>query len=170
MDFVSASKFRRDATISAHGYPAVVGRSTQTFSLYVTKHKKLSMFKPWASNAIITDPTTSYLTWTAHAYRHLGNNIIIAEKTYELVDPVGSFGYFVQHIGSAVREWKDRVIGTEKVSDNLYWLSTPQNGKSIITTEIEARETTPINWWLWVLLFIIALVVFLLWHRRPRLP
>jgi len=171
MDFVTASKFTRDAKISAFGHaPPPAGAANQKFSLYVTKREWGAAPKLHASHTVVTDPKASYLTWGAHGYRHVGKNVIITEQSYELVEPVGSFGYVVQHVGAAVEEWQDKLIGAELVSDNLYRLFIPHEDTVTVTTEIVPKEAVSTNWWIWLFILIFLLVLFLVWLRRSSSP
>ncbi len=169
MDFVTTSEFSRDAKISAFGYaPPPAGGANQRFSLYVTKREWAADPKGHMTVALDKGKRASYLTWGAHGYRHLGKTIIIDERSYELVDPVGSFGYVVQHIGRVVEEWADELIGAERLHDNLYQVSVPHGGVATVTTRIVPKEFGLFNWLTWlllVLLFLTLLGLIVLWLK-----
>lgn len=174
MDFVSASSFSRQAEISAKGYPLPAGMAKQKFSIYVSKQQedplRFARLSEQPFELAVSpdsrrrkDDRVSYLTWSAYGYRHLGQYITINEHKYEVVEPVGSFGYIVRHVGGAVQNWNDQIIGAEKVGKNLYQLTIPKDGTATITTKIDAREYGLINWLVWLLAFLILLLLVILY-------
>ena len=165
--FVEASTFTRDARISANGYaPPPNGNTEQKFSIHVTKKEWATIPKPHTTVGVGRGKQVSYLTWGAHGYRHLGKDIIINGNTYEIIDPIGSFGYVVQHTGLAVEEWTDDLIGADLIHNNIYQVSVPHNGAVTVTTQIVAEEFGLLNWLTLLLLFlIILLILIILWLR-----
>lgn len=172
MDIVTASKFTRYARISAKGYaPPPNGSPDQQFSIYVTKREWATSPRSHTTVGVDVGKQVSYLTWGAHGYRHLGKDIIINEHHYEIVDPIGSFGYVVQHIGLAVENWTDELIGAELIHDNIYQVSVPHNGEATLTTQIVPHEFGLFNWLTWLLLVLLILfVLIVLWLRRQGSP
>jgi hypothetical protein len=147
MDFVQASLFIRSAEISAKGYGHIpAGFSDQQFALHVVTKEyaygggisfdtlKLKNLLP--INLMDEKKPVSVLNYTVHGYRYTGRFIIINEKKYAIIDPVGSFGYVVSHKG-LVEEWKNKITGCELIQPNLYRLNIPSEEKATVITEIE---------------------------------
>lgn len=134
MDVVSASSFSRSAQISTRGYgPPPEGMDNHQFDLHVTTREKPRT----ASEHKAGDETTeSRLNWAAHGYRYSGRFITINRQRYSLVDPVGSFGYVVKHVGDTVRKWEHKIVGAKKVAPDLYRLSIPSESAVPVTTKI----------------------------------
>jgi len=138
MDFVNASSFSRSAEISAKGYgPPPEGRSDHSFTIYVTTRTKESDER--SDEKTDQKQPVSALNWAAHGYRDLGRFIIIDDGSYSITDPVGSFGYVVQH-DDLVKEWEHQLAGAEMIGANLYRLSIPAEGVRTITTRIVPIE------------------------------
>jgi len=147
MDFGTASKYIRPAEISARGYGQVPeGFVDQQFFLQVytneyaygggisfdtMKLKTLLNKKQFDEKKPV-----SVLNYIVHGYRYTGRIIIINEKKYDIVDPVGSFGYIISHQG-LVREWKHSLTGCEMIQSEQYRLSIPTEQKKTVVTEIE---------------------------------
>jgi hypothetical protein len=147
MDFVQASSFTRSAKISAKGYGHITeGFSDQQFALHVAA--KTQIYDDGNSIDTLTfsnllqqkkfdkKKPSSIFNYTVHGYRYTGRFIIINEKKYAIVDPVGSFGYVVNHIGP-VKEWKYKLTGCETIRPNIYKLNIPFEEKATVITEIE---------------------------------
>jgi hypothetical protein len=173
MDFVNASSFSQKAEISAKGYPLPAGMTAQKFSIYVTKRQNpLRLARLWDLFGVGRDPgaggfrkdqTVSQLTWSAYGFRHLGKYITINQHPYEVIEPAGSFGYFVRHAGNApVRDWNDRLLGAQPVGENLYQLTVPNGETATVTTQIEPREYGLLNWLTWLLFILLLLLLILL--------
>ena len=150
MDFEQASKFIRSAEISAKGYGQVTeGSADQEFSLQVyTKEYTYgggSAFDTLKLSTLLNKmqldekKPVSVLNYNVHGYRYTGRIIIINEHEYDIVDPVGSFGYVVRHNG-LVKEWKHKITGCEMIQPNLYKLNIPSEEKATVVTEIEPVE------------------------------
>ena len=140
MDFVNASSFSRSAEISAKGYgPPPEGKTDHEFVLNITT-QELEKNNGIPTRGFVDDKSpVSSLRWAAHGYRYSGRSIIIHGTKYNLVDPVGSFGYIVRHEG-LVKEWQHQLVGAEMIGTNLYKLSIPAEGVRTITTRIEPQE------------------------------
>jgi len=137
MDFVSASRFSRTAQISAKGYgPAPEGMSNHQFALHVTTREKSITDSKDREYRVGGETTESLLNWAAHGYRYNGRFIIINRQRYSLVDPVGSFGYIVKHVGDPVKKWQHKLEGAKKVATDLYRLSVPIESAVPVTTKI----------------------------------
>lgn len=140
MDFVPASSFSRSAEISAKGYgPPPEGKTAHEFLLNITT-RELGKNNGIPIRGFVDDKSpVSSLRWAAHGYRYSGRSIIIHDTKYDLVDPVGSFGYIVRHEG-LVKDWQHQLVGAEMIGTNLYKLSIPAEGVRTITTRIEPQE------------------------------
>ena len=140
MDFVTASEFVRSAEISARGYgPPPNGMAEHQFILHVTTQG--SKIESLEKEHMIPspDPQMAKMTWIAHGYRGLGRFIIIQRHRYSLIDPVGSFGYVVKHLGK-VKQWKYKLSGAQKIGNDLYELNIPRDGASTVVSQIEPVE------------------------------
>lgn len=153
MDFVTASKFERDATVSGKGYGEPAGgANSHRFLLSVnTKTRRYSRGDDRRSLAgpIMPIPppkeTIETMTWIARGYKNTDHYLIIQRdslnsKRFELVEEVGGFGYLAQHVGS-VRRWKEKITGegVEQLADGLYSMRVPAEGELTIRTTIEAK-------------------------------
>lgn len=147
MDFEQASSFTRSAEISARGYGQLPpGFSDQQFALHVATQEYAYgggiAFDSFKLGTLLhkkifdEKKPVSILNYTAHGYRYVGRVIIINERTYDLIDPVGSFGYVIRHQG-LVKEWKHKITGCEMIQPNQYKLNIPPEETATIGTEIE---------------------------------
>ncbi len=150
MDFGTASKHIRPAEISAKGYRQVPeGFVDQQFSLQVYTNEYVYgggiSFDTMKLKTLLNKKQfdekkpVSILNYNVHGYRYNGKVIIINEKKYDIIDPVGSFGYIISHQG-LVREWKHSLTGCEMIQPQQYRLSIPTEQKKTVITEIEPIE------------------------------
>lgn len=145
MDFVPASRFSRSAQISTKGYGAPPNAmSEHRFALHVTTKEEAKTVSEDKKRQVGDGLTESLLTWAAHGYLYSGRSIIINRQRYSLVDPVGSFGYIVKHVGDPVKKWQHKLEGAKKVATNLYRLSIPSESAVPVTTQI-----TPLSYGRW---------------------
>jgi hypothetical protein len=145
MDFVEASGFSRSAQISTKGYGAPPNAMPEhRFDLHVTTREKAKTVSEDPKGQVGYGLTESLLTWAAHGYRYSGRFITINRQRYSLVDPVGSFGYEVRHVGDPVKKWQYELDGARKVATNLYRLSIPSESAVPVTTQI-----TPLSYGKW---------------------
>jgi len=164
MDFgLGASKFERVAEISAKGYPQRPPNADgtqnqgQLFDLHViTQQEVLNPGQTVSTNKQPIAQTgkdrgkaegqvVSRLTWVAHGCRHTGRFMLVDEKKIELCDPVGAFGYVVDHVGKApVGKWNLKLTGpglyAVQGKDNTYQINVPQDGVATVTTFAEPQE------------------------------
>jgi len=141
MDFVTASEFSRKAVISARGYGQPgTGKENHTFYLNVTKKDWVIKNDPKGEirtkGASNPEEDKSYLYYSVNGYIATGNSVIIKGEKCELVEPVGSFGYIVEH-GGEVDGWVDDIEGAEKVDENTYVLEIPPETVAEIVTHIK---------------------------------
>lgn len=155
MDFVTASKFERDATVSGKGYGDPPG-GANNHEFLISVNTKIAKFKKQGGDVTHEDlthwghtdtrpPEYEIMTWIARGYRKTGNFLIIqrdslTSKQFTLVEEVGGFGYMAKHDGS-VGKWKEELTGEnlEKIGDGLYSLPVPPEGEAVIHTTIEAK-------------------------------
>jgi len=149
MDFGTASVFKRPAEISGKWAEPPPGSASQyDFDLIVTRKEERSIPSSQVTVSATSNQPISQLTWIVHGYRHTGRYIESFQQRYEIVEPVGAFGYIVQHAGE-LKEWVGELTGDglEKVGENRYRIKVPQNGAVTVNTTIEAVEpggpTTP---------------------------
>ena len=80
-------------------------------------------------------------TYTVQVYHDSGRTTTMIDGTERrILTAQTSFGYFVEHQGP-LYGWKHGIEGAEKLADNWYRLSVPENGAKKIRTTIEADET-----------------------------
>lgn len=149
MDFGQASVFTRTAQISAKGYGAPPSGASHDFLVNVSTKEftygggysfdTLALGKLLNKKQFDEKKPVSVLNYTAHGYRYSGRSVIINEKKYDIVDPVGSFGYVVSHRG-LVEGWKHELTGTELIGENLYRSEIPPEEKAEVVTIIRPIE------------------------------
>ncbi|MBJ6764111.1 hypothetical protein JGU66_25335 [Myxococcaceae bacterium JPH2] len=92
MDFGTASTFERTAEIATKGYKLPREAKAHRIELLAA-----SEFAPLHQSEGTRQPRGTEATWLFHGYRHLGAGITIKKKSFEVVEPVGSFGYVIRH-------------------------------------------------------------------------
>jgi len=153
MDFVSGSGFERIATISTKGYePPPGGQGAHEVILRISR--KTWSLEPGEIEStdaeILTalgrqipkeiEDTVSYMRWIVHCYLKTGKGITINGNKYNLVKPMGSFGYIVRHDGP-VRCWRYNIEGAQRLDKNTYKLVVPQNAHREILTSVRSIES-----------------------------
>jgi hypothetical protein len=188
MDIVSASNFGRSAAISIKGLPPTgtgrevylyletrnmpafptygTGQTTPPPSVprgpkqYLDKAKLIP-----GSQANSFDQTAATMpTYVVHAYYNTGKTVKMNGKTHELLQPLASFGYFVQHSGLYFG-WQPSIEGATKIAPNLFKLHIHDGGKATIGTHINTIDLT--TWWIW-LIFLAILAAFWLLFRLVK--
>lgn len=166
MDFVSASRFARMATISNVGLGASpVAGSPRPAYILVEKLNMPSVATDdprdpeegarrrrdesrgdtkvlVAAAAILTDPNVrSELQPTIryHVFHDTGLDVSRNGRTLRVVRPGTAFGFHVDHEG-ALQGWTDEIVGATPISDRLYRLDVPEEGTATITTVVDAIE------------------------------
>jgi hypothetical protein len=81
-------------------------------------------------------------TYQVHAFHDTGRTTMIHGRSYRVLEPQTSFGYFVDHQG-ALTGWRHELIGAQKIAPDYYRIPVPENGTATITTVIEALEPSP---------------------------
>lgn len=114
MDFGTASTFERTAEIGTKGYK--LPREYKAHRIDVVAETEFRVIERGDNEK----RTQSELTWAFHGYRHLGRYVVINKKKFEVVEPVGSFGYIIRHaleegapIPDPVSTWQLTVKGIE---------------------------------------------------------
>jgi hypothetical protein len=82
-------------------------------------------------------------TYQIHAFHETGRTSTVRGKTYTLLEPQTSFGYFVEHQGP-LAGWSHELQGAQLVAPDYYLIAVPENGTGQVTTVIEAIE--PRHW------------------------
>jgi len=158
MDFVNASRFQRNADISAKGYPPRLkpdgtAETDQFFDLRVTMHQEVlnpGTLRTGPNPAGTTSSLekkgqfVSQLTWQLEACRHTGRYMAVENHKLEFCEPVGAFGYVVRHVGNApVERWRVKLtgIGLGSSTENVYPLHISQDGVATVNTRIEPEES-----------------------------
>ncbi len=128
MNFVDASRFEDKARLDlAPGRPFPAGPEPDVFLLKVQKtvsDRDLRPSRPVPRPAAPGSEKVSTLVWTAHSFRDTGAGLVIRGKTYKVVQPSGSFGYYVRHKGE-VSSWKYELAGVEKLGRDWYRYELP---------------------------------------------
>lgn len=162
MDVVHASNFKRNAEISGKGYdlrpdkPDGTHNNDQVFDLHVlTKEEILQPGQATGGTSTASQTgngknpkrrqVTSQLTWIAHGCRHTGRYMFEQEHKIEICDPVGGFGYNIQHTGNAqVVNWhikfKGNALEAVPGQPDTYRVHVPQGGVVEVTTEGNPQE------------------------------
>lgn len=124
MNFVDASLFEDKARLDLG--PNLIDPHTEgRFLLKVRRQvyrKDLRPLRPGSGQGtapLAAPKKISTLVWTAHSFRDLGSTLVIRGKPFRVVEPSGSFGYYVRHEG-AVANWKYELAGVKKLGKDLY--------------------------------------------------
>jgi hypothetical protein len=125
-------------------------------------------------------------TWIVHNYHDTGERIKLASGEFVVLAPQGAFGHFVTHEG-AFTGWADVIEGADRLREDLYKVSPPNDGAVRVKTIIQAVEAgeAPVGqwppkepgtggsglpWWVWLLIVLAIIVLFLIFRRRPAGP
>ncbi len=129
MEIVSASEFSRYATIGTYSFGLPPEGDTLHRILLKVSKTEMSKSSDNKTNTdylklkkdnntkVKGDKKTSCLNYTVHGYRYTGKQLIINETAYDIVDPVGAYGYVVCH-DAPVKKWKTSLEGAEMISPN----------------------------------------------------
>ena len=141
MDFGPASVFQRQAEISGTGYEPPPAGNQYDFDLIVTTEEQRAVPPDRRIVSSVSNQPVSQLTWIVHGYRRTGRYIDSFNRRYEIVEPVGAFGYILQHAGP-VERWFSELTGAglQKVGENTYRIKVPRNGAVTVKTTIEPIE------------------------------
>ena len=140
MDFVGASKFSRNAEVGTLGYGLPIkGFKKHRFLLNVVtqefrKDSDKDLFDPKPFKSIKKENSPNLISrvnYNVHGYRYTGDSIIINGRAYDIIDPVGSYGYMVKHEGDVV-QWKTKLTGAERIRNGFYKLEIFPDSSAII--------------------------------------
>jgi Zn-dependent metalloprotease len=81
----------------------------------------------------------SYAEYIVDGYYYTGKFVIINNKRFDLLSPLGSFGYIAHH-GEAVEEWQTNLQGLDNGNNGLYNIEISPNNHLDIYPSIESRE------------------------------
>jgi hypothetical protein len=161
MDFVHASRFDRDATISIAGLKPLTGTLARDMLLYVDKaNMPLKLDRPAnkeppSKDVWRTDPSVigekavqvlkSLPTYRIHTYHETGMRVVesgkAGKKIYRVYEPQTSFGYYVLHEREkALYGWNTELDGAVRVGANLYWMMVLNNSTATVHTAVDALE------------------------------
>jgi hypothetical protein len=89
----------------------------------------------------VEDIAVFYPTYIIHTYHDTGETMQLegGRKT-PIYRPQTAFGYFVLHDGNLVG-WETRLYNAEKIAEDFYHLSVPNNGATYVEVAIQARES-----------------------------
>jgi hypothetical protein len=180
MNFVSGSKFREYAQVNVVGLPPIEGKGfkrnvylyVQTFNMpskvvdVRLEDKILKKYPKCSEESLlltrIEKITKSEPTYIVHGYYDTGRRVKIDGKMLNILRPMTSFGYFVQHQGE-LTGWKHNLEGAEKIAPNFYKLAV--DSVATISTTIEAIEKGHIPWWIWILIILLVCFIVLILKR-----
>jgi hypothetical protein len=166
MNFGTASKFHRTAEISGKAYPSRPKRvdgiadNEQIFELQVLSLQEVSdPRKPQSQPGMISKlygaalprvsnqgkRVVSSALWEVKGCRRTGYYMTIEGVTRELCEPVGEFGFVIQHIGTfAVSNWRHQFSGNGLApiqgKNDIYEIHVPQEDVAQVGTGAEPRE------------------------------
>lgn len=178
MNFVTLSEINRPAEISGVGYPPPAnGASDHEFLLFTTvrelRQQNRDKLGALEAPTAVVDPSkeTVKWLWINHGYRRTKQNIIIRNKTFEILDDTpGSFGYVAEHLGANDRfTYEFSGGGIKNLGGNTHAIKVPHNGSVQINTTVKSvpaenvgAATGGIRWWVWVLLLLLLLLLLLI--------
>jgi hypothetical protein len=175
MDFGIASSFESEAEISVAGLPSLAGSTHRDVYLFVdarnmpeahipaeneapgpkdepiTQGGQAAPSRPETEQPMFFEDVARRLpTYMVHAFRDTGMRRPTDERTWRVLEPQTSFGYFVGHSGS-LAGWEHELSGhgLQEIVPNFYRLSVPNGGATRVTIRIEALEK-PRPWWRWL--------------------
>lgn len=157
MEFVEASRFRREAEISVVGLPPLPGEpERRDVYLYVQTDNMpgeveeedpdrpqcdvdTSRCIPPLEEDVYSELRKTMPTYQVHAFHDTGRTITLRGETFPVLEAQTSFGYFVHHEGG-LQGWRHALEGAERIAPNYYRIRVPEGGAATVTTEIEAVE------------------------------
>jgi hypothetical protein len=102
-------------------------------------------------------------TYVVHVYHDTGRKTKVNGVDHPVLEPQGSFGYFMQHQGllfgwdTALESVTPGLLITQ-IAPDFYKLSgVPDGGKVMIKTKIDTIDLT--TWWIWLILILFVLVL-----------
>ncbi len=126
---------------------------------------------PTTSSPPSVQQTKLLPTYIAHVYHDTGRKTQVKGVNSPILEPQGSFGYFMQHDGlffgwQTALESVTPGLQITEIAPSFYKLSgVPDGGKVIVKTKISTVDFT--TWWIWGILILIVLVVLIiLWLIR----
>jgi hypothetical protein len=175
MHIGTASRFESEPVVDGRGYgPPPEGRTAHTFEL-MTVQRETTFTQPpreqRANEGAVWRPF-SQLTYLVHGCRFNGRRIRIGERTYDVCERVGSFGYLIRHEGVSAANWRVSLTGRG--------LSEPLKGaRDRVRLTVPAEEQVPLDFvvragregippWVWVIGVLLLLGLFLLWRHRAK--
>jgi hypothetical protein len=166
MDFGTASAFEGFAVVDGRGYGTPPsGQATHVFQL-TTERSETTFVKPpdrESDSAGRKWRPFSQLTYLVHGCRLSGRKITIGQRTFNVCESVGAFGYVISHEGATAPAWRVALSGRglsrpAGKSGNRFSLLVPPDGQIPLHVVIAAgRRGVPL--WVWL---IIVLILFLL--------
>jgi hypothetical protein len=126
MDFVSASRFEDKARVDlVPERQPTLGLAGERFLLRVSKVEvKKDLLAPATHGPAPVPKKVSTLVWTAHSMRDTGAILVIRERRCKVVEPAGSFGYYVRHVGP-ILGWNYVIKGVKPLGKDLYSYELP---------------------------------------------
>ncbi len=107
-------------------------------------------------------------TYMVYAWYDTGKTTKSGGRTFKLLRPMPSFGYFVYHDGPLVG-WSHALTGpgVTRIARDLYKVGVPSNGAVLINTTLSALEgsalpSNHLSWWILIVLLAIILIIILL--------
>ena len=164
---VPASKYREGAIIDTRGLPKgttkVKGKAGHYVYLYTETRNMPYVINPSKDNpslvkkaAFVADqrgpegpPTYDqlskyYPTMAVHTFWDTGKTMTINKKKLAVLEPMTSYGNFVTHDYEGegdIYGWDARLEGAEQVGPHTYRVFVPNEGRTTVTTNIEALPT-----------------------------
>jgi len=177
MHIGTASKFTSEPVVDGRGYgPPPDGERAHTFEL-LTVQRETTFTEPPREDSLRGKAEWkpfSLLTYLVHGCRLNGRHIRIGQRTYNLCERVGSFGYLIRHEGAEAANWRVSLAGRGlsgplgEVRDR-FRLAVPAETQVPLHVVIRAgREGVP--WWVWLIVALLLLGMYLAWRRRAARP
>lgn len=79
-------------------------------------------------------------TYQVHGFHDTGQTLTLRGRSYKVLEPQSSFGYFVDHTGTLLG-WRHELQGADLIAPDYYKVRVNQNGTTTVTTLIEAIES-----------------------------
>ena len=85
------------------------------------------------------DNTITFIEYIVKGYLYTGKKLIVRGEERELVEPIGSYGHIVRHIGP-VEEWDFYIEGAERIDKHTYIITIPPEQTATIIDNVKAIE------------------------------
>lgn len=160
MDFEDASEMKREAEISVVGLTPVSATPRDVYLLVEVLNMPAVPKVPPGPNVgrvrgggtkgmtgagmTIEELDRFMPTYRVYVYHDTGRKFTTEKGTFPILEPQGSFGYYVRHEGE-IEGWKHRLEGAQQIAPNFYLIKVPNNGKATVSTTIEAVEPGIVN-------------------------